>query len=164
MRTLSATAWVAVAFMGIGGSAGCMFAANAADMRVGDCLRFGGTPDQPEVQVVDCGSEQSSFKIVERVDNSEDCPADVDSYFSMTSGDKTTTVCMDVDWVVGECMAIDQDADADPVRVNCYDSDVDDKQRAAEILEGVADVDQCRSGIGYAYDERNFTVCVDDMD
>ena len=140
-----------------------MFAANAADMQVGDCLRFGGTPDLPEVEKVACGSDQSSFKVVARVASSEDCPADVDSYFSMTSGDTTTTVCMDVDWVVGECMAIDSDDDADSTRVNCYDSVVDDKQRASEILTGVSDVDECPSGVGYAYDERNFTVCVDDM-
>ncbi len=32
-----------------------------------------------------------------------------------------------------------------------------------ETARGVANVDQCRSGMGYAYDQREFTVCVDDV-
>ena len=32
-----------------------------------------------------------------------------------------------------------------------------------EVLENVANVDQCASGVGYPYDERNFTVCVEDV-
>lgn len=140
-----------------------MFAASAADLKVGDCIRFGGSPDLPEVEKVDCGSAESSYKVVDRVADSADCLEDVDSYFSMSSGDTTTTVCMDVDWVVGECMAIDPDNAVDPVRVGCYDSDVDNKQRASEILTGVVDADECRSGIGYVYETRKFTICVDHM-
>lgn len=163
MRPLVAAAPLVAALLASGGITACSFVAGAADMRAGDCLRFVGPVDVPEVEKVACGSDESSYKVVETVANSEECPADVDSYFSLTSGDITKTVCMDVDWVVGECMAIDPEGDSDPTRVYCYDSSVDDKQRASEILDGVADVDQCRSGVGYAYEERRFTVCVDDM-
>ncbi|MGK2879916.1 MAG: LppU family putative lipoprotein [Mycobacterium sp.] len=158
-----AAAFPAVAFLVIGGVAACAFAGSAADLQVGDCLRFGGTPDLPEVETVACGSEESSYRVVQKVADSAQCPADVDSYFSMSAGDTSTTVCMDIDWVVGECMAIDTEGDSDPRRVYCYDSSVEGKQRAYEILTGVADVDECTNGEGYAYDQRNFTVCVDDM-
>lgn len=162
MRTLSAPAAFAVAFL-VMGTAGCSFAANAADMQAGDCLRFLGTPDLPQVDMVACGSAESSYKVVETVADSADCPADVDTYFSMTSGDTTTSVCMDVDWVVGTCMSVDPEGDTDPVRADCYDSAVPDRQRASRILTGVADANRCTSGVGYTYPDRNFTVCVDDM-
>ena len=58
--------------------------------------------------------------------------------------------------------AIDPNNDKDPGRADCGDS-VPNKQRATEVLEDVADVDQCASGVGYPYDERNFTVCVEDV-
>jgi hypothetical protein len=30
-------------------------------------------------------------------------------------------------------------------------------------MQKVANVDQCATGLGYAYDERQFTVCVEDV-
>jgi len=138
---------------------------SAADLAVGDCLKTGGTPDRPEVTRVECGSPDSNFKVAGTVENSDQCPADVDTYYSMRStfSDTSTTICMDVDWVVGDCMSIDPTNDKDPLRVDCDDSSVPNRQRATEVLKDVANVDQCASGVGYAYDERNFTVCVEDV-
>jgi hypothetical protein len=55
------------------------------------------------------------------------------------------------------------DIDWDPVRVDCNDASIPDRQRATQILTKVADVDKCSTGVGYAYDERQFTVCVEDL-
>ena len=74
-----------------------------------------------------------------------------------------TTICMDIDWVVGGCMSIDPENGRDPLRVDCDDTSMPGRQRATRILQDVANVDQCMSGVGYAYDERNFTVCVEDV-
>lgn len=134
-------------------------------MQAGDCLRIGGTAERPEAAEAVCGSMKSNFKVVSTVTDSDQCPMDVDSYFSMTSpfSDESQTICMDVDWIVDGCMSIDPDNDKDPVRVDCGDSTAPHRQRAAQILQGVANVDQCGSGVGYAYDERQFTVCVEDL-
>ncbi|MGE0215435.1 LppU family putative lipoprotein [Mycolicibacterium sp.] len=166
MRTLCAVAAVAVA--AVGGSTGCSSAA-AADLVVGDCVKMGGTPERPEATKAVCGSPESNFRVVEVIsgpdDGTEQCPVDVDSYYSMIStfSDTKTTVCLDVDWVVGGCMSIDPDNGRDPLRVDCADAAAPGRQRATEILQDVANVDQCASGVGYAYDERNFTVCVEDV-
>ncbi|HET6732781.1 MAG TPA: hypothetical protein VFH65_08945 [Mycobacterium sp.] len=134
-------------------------------MQVGDCLKMGGTPDRPEATKAECGSPESNFKVAASVENSDQCPADVDSYYSMRSAfsDTSNTICMDIDWVVGGCMSIDPENDKDPVRVDCNDSSVPNRQRATQILKNVASVDQCASGVGYPYDVRNFTVCVEDV-
>ena len=144
---------------------GCASAAKAADLQVGDCLEVGGTLDRPEATKVPCGSTESNFKVVSAVTDSDQCPSDVDSYYSQRStfSDTSSTVCMDIDWVVGSCMSIDPEHDKDPFRVDCTDAAQPHRQRATQILQGVANVDQCASGIGYAYDERQFTVCVEDL-
>jgi hypothetical protein len=162
VRTFPAV--VAAAIIAIGGLTGCASAATA-DMQVGDCLKMGGTPDRPEATEVECGGPESNFKVVANVENSDQCPTDVDSYYSMRSAfsDTSNTVCMDIDWVVGGCMSIDPENHKDPVRVQCYDGSVPNRQRATQILKSVASVDQCASGVGYPYDERNFTVCVEDV-
>jgi hypothetical protein len=77
--------------------------------------------------------------------------------------DSSNTTCMDIDWVVGGCMSIDPENDKDPLRVDCHDGSVPNRQRATQILKNAANADQCASGVGYPYDERNFTVCVEDV-
>jgi hypothetical protein len=162
VRNLPAVA--AAAIVAIAGLAGCS-SSPAANLVVGDCLKMGGTPERPEVTKVECGSPESNFKVAATVETSEQCPADVDSYYSMRGkfSDKSTTICMDIDWVVGNCMSIDPNNDKDPLQVDCNDVSVPNRQRATQILENVANVDQCASGVGYAYDERGFTVCVEDV-
>jgi hypothetical protein len=45
--------------------------------------------------------------------------------------------------------------------VDCTDTSASNRQKATQILHNVANPDLCISGIGYPYDERQFTVCVD---
>jgi len=145
-------------------ASGCSSAA-AADLKVGDCLKVGGPPDRPDVARVECGSTASNFKVISTVQDTDQCPSDADSYYATRSSFSSTgtTVCMDIDWVVGGCMSIDPENGRDPLRVNCNDASVVHRQRATQILVKVANVDQCATGVGYAYDERQFTVCVEDV-
>lgn len=149
----------------VGGlTTGCSSAA-AADLRTGDCLKVGGPPDRPEAIKAQCGSAESNYKVIATVATGDECPTDADSYYSMhsTFGDGGGTTCMDIDWVPGGCMSIDPEHGRDPIRVDCGDSTQPHRQRATQILQGVANVDQCGSGLGYPYDQREFTVCVEDV-
>ena len=145
-------------------ASGCSSAA-AADLQVGDCLKVGGPPDRPEVARVECGSTASNFTVISTVQDTDQCPSDADSYYSSRSSfnGTGTTVCLDIDWVIGGCMSIDPENDRDPLRVDCSDASAPDRQRATQVLTKVANVDQCTTGVGYAYDERQFTVCVEDV-
>lgn len=150
-----------VAAVVITGSSGCSSTA-ATTMQVGDCLRVGGPPDRLDVVGAACGSPESSFKVVEVAQGADECPSDVDSSYSTSAFDGSTrTVCLDVDWVVGGCMSVDPGGAADPYRVDCADAAAPHRQRATQILRHVADPNQCGSGMGYPYDERRFTVCVE---
>ncbi|WP_343602476.1 hypothetical protein [Mycobacterium sp.] len=146
-------------------------AANPADLRVGDCLKLGGTADRPQAVKVACGSRASNFRVVANHSGGADrdqCPADVDFSYSMRDGfrDSSSTACLDIDWVVGGCMSVDPDNNTDPVRVDCHDRSAPHRQRAVQILTHLPDpvsVDQCASGLGYAYTVRRFAVCVEDV-
>jgi hypothetical protein len=165
VRPLTAGAVAAPALLAVATALmGCSSAA-AADMRVGDCLKVGGPPDRLETSKVQCGSAESNFRVVGTVADTGQCPTDVDSYYSMRSSfsGSGSTVCMDIDWVVGGCMSIDPHNDRDPIRVDCDDASAPNRQRATQIMQKVANVDQCATGLGYAYDERQFTVCVEDV-
>ncbi|EUA54825.1 putative lipoprotein LppU [Mycobacterium xenopi 4042] len=55
-----------------------------------------------------CGSRASNFKVAATVVARDQCPGDVDSAYSMRNGfSETRTACLDIDWVVGECMSVD---------------------------------------------------------
>ena len=164
MRTRFLVASVAV--LACGGLTGCSAEATD-DVVVGDCLQTGGPSDRPEATKASCGTPESNFKVVAVVSGSADgadhCPADIDSFYSMRGSfsDSRTTLCLDIDWVVGGCMSIDPEGGRDPIRADCPDTTLPGRQRATQILENVASADQCASGVGYAYQERNFTVCVE---
>lgn len=104
----------------------------------------------------------------EAPDAEQGCPADVDSTFSMRDAFNRAggTACLDIDWVIGGCMSVDPASNADPVRVDCDDTAVRPRQRATEILTaetGAIGADQCGTGLGYTYTERQFTVCVENL-
>jgi hypothetical protein len=169
MRAWSAAVFGVAAIVS-GGLTGCsQSAANAAGLRVGDCLRVGGTAERPQATKVACGSSASNFKVVATVAGEADrgqCPADVDSSYSMRNVFSNNTACLDIDWVVGGCMSVDPDNNTDPVRVDCSDRSVPHRQRATEILNDLKNpvsADLCASGVGYAYAERRFVVCVEDI-
>lgn len=150
------------------GLSGCSTSANVADLKVGDCLELGGTPDRPQATKAVCGSPESNFKVVASVADRAKCPADVDSSYSMRNAfnRSNNTVCLDIDWVIGGCMSVDPDHNTDPVRVDCRDTSVPHRQRATEILtdlDAPVSVEDCVSGMGYTYTQRLFVVCVEDV-
>lgn len=166
MRAVVVASATAVA---VGMLTGCSSSTPASDLVVGDCVQMSGPPDRPEAVEAECGSSKSNFTVVAvfsgSADTAGECPSDVDSYYSMRGSfsDSRTTVCLDIDWVVGDCMSIDPAGGADPARVDCTDAEAPGRQRVTEILTDVANADQCASGVGYPYEERDFTVCVEDV-
>ncbi len=141
---------------------------NGTDLKVGDCLKLGGTPARPQATKAACGSPASNFKVVAAVADRAQCPADVDSSYSTHNAfnDSDNTFCLDIDWVVGGCMSVDPSHTTDPFRVDCDDASVPHRQRATQILKDLdapVSVDQCASGVGYAYTQRRFAVCVEDV-
>jgi hypothetical protein len=80
------------------------------------------------------------------------CPSDADS--GHTLGE--TTLCLDIDWVVGSCVDVSGDQ---PQRTECGPGGV----QVISILPDTVNVNACPSADrGFVYDERRFVVCIGD--
>ena len=131
---------------------------------MGDCLKAGGPPDRPEAAKVECGRAASNFKVVSTVQETDHCPSDVDSYYSMRSSfsNSGTTVCMDIDWVIGGCMSIDPTNGRDPVRVTpVRDGPWPDRARPRSCRRSRTSINAPPAGLRLR--QRQFTVCVEDV-
>ncbi|WP_148306688.1 hypothetical protein [Nocardia nova] len=126
---------------------------------VGDCVAAvvaapdGGAP----VRKSACNGTDSRYKVTAKVAEGGRCPADADRSVGETlPGGATDTVCLDYNWVAGNCMSV---ADS-PEPIDCA-ATAPGRVRVVEIKYGTTDVNTCTSGDrGFVYNERRFVVCV----
>jgi hypothetical protein len=131
------------------------------DVEIGDCVNLGGTVDDAVIDNATCGSRESNYKVVGKVGSSDECVSDADqTYYETLGGTETGALCLDIDWVVGTCMALDGE---DPVRIDCNDPS-SGGEKVTEILQNTDDANDCTiSAGGFVYSERRFVVCTDSL-
>ncbi|MEV6274819.1 hypothetical protein [Nocardia sp. NPDC051832] len=131
------------------------------DAAVGDCVSLGGASNDPKIEKVACGSKNSNYKIIGKVPNTSQCVSDRDSYYAeKRNGVQTGALCLDIDWVVGDCMDVGGE---DPKRVDCTDTTAAEGVKVVSIKQNTTEVAACGTGSGFTYKERKFVVCVSDM-
>lgn len=132
------------------------------DVEIGDCVELGGTMSDATIDNATCGSQESNYKVIAKVPTGDQCSPDADQYYYETYGGvEQGALCLDVDWVIGGCMELSGD---DPLRADCT-SPGSNTVRVVEILPNTTDVNQCSdpADSGYAYSDRNFMVCVEEL-
>ncbi|SNT06481.1 LppU family putative lipoprotein [Rhodococcoides kyotonense] len=132
------------------------------DVEIGDCVELGGTMTDATIDNATCGSPESNYKVIAKVPTGDECSLDADQYYYETYGGiEQGALCLDVDWVVDGCMELSGD---DPLRADCTSPGVN-TVRVVEILPNTTDVNECPdpASSGYAYTERNFMVCVEEL-
>ncbi|MEV0111053.1 hypothetical protein AB0H42_32670 [Nocardia sp. NPDC050799] len=137
--------------VGIAGSANkeAKQAPPKVEVAAGECLSALG---EKEVTKAACGSAESRYKVVAAGPAGTACPSDADS--GHTIGE--TTLCLDIDWVVGSCVDVSGDQ---PQRTECGPGGV----QVISILPDTVNVNACPSADrGFVYDERRFVVCIGD--
>ncbi|UFS94551.1 LppU family putative lipoprotein [Nocardia huaxiensis] len=123
---------------------------------IGDCVNLGGTDTDAEIDKATCGSANSNFKVVAKARNSDSCPADTDHvYYETLNGIETGAICLEIDWIVGECMELN----GIPKRISCTTPGTIEGVKVEKILQGTTDINGCEDG-GYVYEERRKVVCV----
>lgn len=129
------------------------------EVAVGECVDLGGTTDDATIDNATCGSPAANYKVVDIVESSDECGADIDqTYFESFGGVEVGALCLDIDWQVGDCMDLGGE---DPERIDCAETALQG-EKVTEILTDTADVDDCAiSSGGYVYAERRFVVCSD---
>ncbi|MFD6397387.1 hypothetical protein [Nocardia sp. NPDC060249] len=125
-------------------------------LSAGDCVDL--NVSAADIRQVACGDVNSRYKVTELAPVGSHCPGDVDRAQPRTlPGGVDETLCLDIDWTVGECL----DLAGDTARhVDCA-ADVPGRVRVLEIRHDTTDVNICTTGDrGVVYDERRYVVCV----
>lgn len=126
------------------------------ELSVGDCVDLNA--NSADIRHVACGEANSRYRVTELASTGGRCPGDVDRAQPRTlPGGVDQTVCLDIDWTVGECL----DLEGDAVRhVDCA-ADVPGRVRVLEVRRDTTDVNVCTIGDrGVVYDQRRYVVCV----
>ncbi|MGW0638229.1 LppU/SCO3897 family protein [Nocardia salmonicida] len=126
------------------------------ELSVGDCVDLAA--NSADIRQVACGEANSRYRVTELASTGGRCPGDVDRAEPRTlPGGVDQTICLDIDWTVGECL----DLEGDAVRhVDCA-ADVPGRVRVLEVRRDTTDVNVCTIGDrGVVYDQRRYVVCV----
>lgn len=130
------------------------------DVEIGDCVTAGGNEISGSAVPADCGSPEANYKVIAKAETSDGCPSDANaSYFESLGSTEVGALCLDVDWVQGDCFDLTLD---DPQRVDCSAPAGLDIVRVENIVQGTSDPNECTEG-GFPYEERNFIVCLEQL-
>ncbi|MGW5381774.1 LppU family putative lipoprotein [Nocardia sp. NPDC003963] len=131
------------------------------DAAIGDCVTLSGTMTDAEIDHAQCGSAESNYKVVAKAPTQDGCASDVDqTYYVTLGGREQGALCLDIDWVEGECMTVPTGSDS-PTHSPCTPGKPD-TVRVVKILTGTTDEAGCPDDATsyYTYDERLLVTCV----
>lgn len=133
------------------------------DVAVGDCVKLGGSMMDAEIEKADCGSMDSNYKVIGKAETNDKCIADADqTYYETFNGIEQGALCLDLDWVVGDCMDMGIGT-SEPARIACTSTTAVEGIKVVEIIKDTASIDSCTSSQGFEYPDRRFVVCADEL-
>ncbi|WHU46158.1 hypothetical protein QNM97_19445 [Gordonia sp. L191] len=133
------------------------------DAAIGACVHLSGTMMDAKIDHATCGQAPANYVVVAKSPTKEACPSDVDqAYYVTQGGTQQGALCLDTDWVVGQCMTVP--SFGDPAHVPCSSTD-SDARRILAVLPGATDESGCPDATTnyYTYDQRHKVVCVEKL-
>lgn len=127
-----------------------------AEAPVGSCVNLSGTAIDAALTIVDCGSMQSTYRIIRRVVTPEQC-GDADRVFYNNSRETGQfTACLDLAWDRNSCIALTKPV----VKVACNDPNILEslKIKPDRVILNTITFTECAHS-GYQHPLRRFTVC-----
>lgn len=125
---------------------------------VGACVSFNGPSTNASLKVVDCGSPDNGFKVIQRVATPKECPADVAQKFYMNPDEGQFTACLDFAWSAKDCLSIGK---ATAVRAACDDSSKPNREKPLKVILNTTTNAGCGPTGGFPHAVRKFTVCTE---
>ncbi|BDD84464.1 hypothetical protein TPB0596_42270 [Tsukamurella pulmonis] len=124
---------------------------------VGACVSFSGSASKANLTIVECGSSDNGYKVVQRVTTPEQCPGDVAQRFYMNPPEGQFTACLDYAWSLSDCLSIGK---VSATRANCSDSTKPNREKPTKVILNTASNADCPAG-GFTHPVRKFTVCTE---
>lgn len=127
------------------------------DVAVGECVTLSGSDADASARPATCGSTSANYKVIGKAPSQAECVGDADAtYFESLGGTEVGALCLDVDWVKGDCYDL---AGLDPARVACSGTGGSKRVEVGETIQGTTSLSRCPDS-GYQYDDRKFVVCL----
>lgn len=125
---------------------------------VGSCVSLSGVGRNSNFKLVDCGSRDVNYRIVQRVNWPTECVKDADRvYYHNDKQGNEWVACMDLAWNPAYCLSIARQA---AKQVQCSDTSADNRQRPIKLVTNSTTVNDCPTE-GFAHPVRRFTVCTE---
>lgn len=121
------------------------------------CVNVSGPNVAASLTVVDCGSREHTYTVVQRVVTPDQCgDADRPFYGTKPAGGEWTA-CLDLAWDNEYCINI---RNPDVTKVLCDDPSAENKYRAVKVIPNSFTTRGCAEN-GYAHPVRRFTICTE---
>lgn len=129
-----------------------------AEAPVGACVNLSGPAVKAVLTIVDCGSMQNTYRVVQRVNTPKECSDTDRPYYHNSSAAGQFTACLDLAWDSSSCISLGQ-----PVtKVACSDTAAPNRIKPVKVLLDTTGLDGCPNG-GYKHPQRRFTVCTEEQ-
>lgn len=126
---------------------------------VGACVSLSGKIARAELSVVECGSPENNYKVIQRVTMPNECISDTDRRYYQNDADGGWTACLDLAWDKSACLSITTTLVR---RVSCSDTTVPNRQKPVKLITNTTTIEGCpRGGFVFDHPERRFTVCAE---
>lgn len=121
------------------------------------CVNVGGTANNAELTIVDCGSKKHTYWVVKRVVTPNQCGDTDRPFYNNTAEGGEWTACLDLAWDNTHCLDIRK---FDVFKVACDVESKSKKLKPIRIITGAVTATDC-PGIGFPHPVRRFTVCAE---
>lgn len=126
---------------------------------VGACVSLSGKIARAELSVVECGSPENNYKVIQRVTMPNECISDTDRRYYQNDADGGWTACLDLAWDKSACLSITTTLVR---RVSCSDTTVPNRQKPVKLITNTTTIEGCpRGGFVFDHPQRRFTVCAE---
>jgi hypothetical protein len=106
--------------------------------------------------VVDCGSPDNGYRVIQRVSTPDECVKDADQRFYLNPAEGQWTACLDYAWSNKDCLSI---GDITATRTPC-DGTAPKRERPTQVVLNTTSTAGCPTG-GFAHPVRRFTICTE---
>ncbi|BAX97143.1 putative lipoprotein LppU [Mycobacteroides stephanolepidis] len=132
---------------------------SAPDIRRGDCVALTGSAAHSSLSVVECGSTENNYRVVQITRKPWECVNDADQHYYKNKDGSEFSLCLDYAWGSKDCLLM---SDHGVTRSKCEHNAAGRVERPLTVVENASNITVCPTG-GYPHPTRRFVVCAESI-
>ncbi|WP_457769447.1 LppU/SCO3897 family protein [Mycobacteroides chelonae] len=133
---------------------------SAPDIRRGDCVALKGSAAHSSLSVVECGSTENNYRVVQITRKPWECVSDADQHYYKNKDGSEFSLCLDYAWGPKDCLLMSDDHSV--TRSKCEHNVAGRVERPLTVVENASNITVCPTG-GYPHPTRRFVVCTESI-